>query len=146
MRIIVLCLIVLFPAPCLAEEACLWLNAATAAGNLGGLVSMAVTPTSCDFATSPPAIGHLHVEVVVMKDIAKEFPAWLARCKRPSESLDAIGNQAIACEVDGSQQVVGRVREQAFLVKMRIADRSVTRDSLRQKAKRIAEIVAGNLF
>jgi hypothetical protein len=146
MRITVLCLVLLFPALCLAEEACPWVNAATAAGNLGGLVSMAVTPTSCDFEARPPASGHLHVEAVAMKDIAKEFPAWLARCKRPSESLDAIGNQAIACEADGSQQVVGRVREQAFLIKMRIADRSATRDSLRQKARRIAEIVAGNLF
>jgi len=81
-----------------------------------------------------------------MKDIHKEFPAWLARCKGARITVKAIGNEAVACESDGVEQMVGRVREQAFFIEMRLGSRSVTVEAMREKMRNLAEIVSGNLF
>jgi hypothetical protein len=42
--------------------------------------------------------------------------------------------------------VVGRVRNRAFIVLLSTSDSSMTQSSLREKARRVAEQVAGNLF
>jgi hypothetical protein len=54
--------------------------------------------------------------------------------------MKAIGNEAVACSDGGAEQVVGRVREHAFLVRL-----SGT-PGARVKVRGIAEQVAGILF
>ncbi len=66
-------------------------------------------------------------------------------------ALKAIGNEAPACPYQGKQgwiaeQVVGRVRDQAFLVRMGSDDPSADAKVLREKARDVAEQVAGFLF
>jgi hypothetical protein len=164
-----------FPMLCRAEESCLWLNAATAGGILGGAVSATVsqanahTPklsanpsvtgyagngmddSDCSFVRQPPSAGSLRIEVRTMSKPAREFASYTARCGPHAVPLQAIGNEAFACdrkEKSGqlSEQVVGRVRERSFVVRLSMNDASITRSLLREKAQKVAEIVAGNLF
>jgi hypothetical protein len=53
-------------------------------------------------------------------------------------ALKGIGNEAVACTLDAAEKIAGRVRNQAFLIRLTKSSRSVARD--------IAETVAGNLF
>ena len=53
-------------------------------------------------------------------------------------ALKGIGNEALACTLDQTEKIAGRVRNQAFLIRLTKSSRSVARD--------IAETVAGNLF
>ena len=103
-----------------AAEQCPWLNEATAGGAL-----VSVKPTACVFARKDGAT--LTVEVRTLKS-AKEFVA----CK--GQALTGIGNEAAEC----GDSVVGRVRNQAFTVRMTPANR--------EKARKIAELVAGFLY
>ncbi len=128
-----------------AEGRCPWLNAATAAGVLGGAVEVTVAPRSCEFARQ--AGGRettLRIEVT---------PAAASHdsCQSGAGQLKGIGNQAALCSYQGkpgwtAEQVVGTVRDQAFLVRISTNDRSATRSTLREKVCGIAEQVAGILF
>ena len=123
-----------------AESRCPWLNAATAAGVLGGSVEMSVTSTSCEFSRAGAV---LRIEVT-----AASTPA--ARCGPDSEPLKGIGNQAYSCEYKGkpgwiAEQVVGTVRDQAFVVRISTTGR-VMDSSLREKTLKIAGQVTGILF
>lgn len=74
-----------------------------------------------------------------------------AQCASPAEQLSAIGNEARACAYQGkpgwiAEQVVGRVRDQAFLVRISTKDQSAAPKVLREKARKVAEQVAGILF
>lgn len=74
-----------------------------------------------------------------------------AQCGSPAEQLRAIGNEAQACTYQGkpgwiAEQVVGKVRDQAFLVRISTKDQSAAPKILREKARKIAEQVAGILF
>jgi hypothetical protein len=128
-----------------AEDRCPWLNAATAGGVLGGAVIATVTATSCEFTRQSG--GHesaLRVEVT-------PTTAPHAQCGSGAEPLKAIGNEAKACSYEGKagwlgEQVVGRVRDQAFLVRIGTGDRSASPKTLREKARNVAEQVAGILF
>jgi hypothetical protein len=60
--------------------------------------------------------------------------------------LKAIGNEALACSDDHAELVVGRVRDRAFLVRLGTNDHSTQPSALREKARRVAEQVAGILF
>jgi hypothetical protein len=179
---ILLAVFLFVPALCQAEDSCLWLNAATASGVLGGAVTATVSRASaslsnthtpnaksstglasvklssgvddskCIFLRQPePAAGELHIDVRTMSEPGEEFAAYAALCGPHASPLKAIGNQAAVCTLDGkagqfSEQVVGRVRERAFIIRLSISDTSTTRSSLREKARRLAEQVAGNLF
>jgi hypothetical protein len=130
-----------FCLPALAEDRCTWLNAATAAGVLGGEVQMTVTEGSCEFVRQE---NSLRIEV-------RPTNAPHAQCVSPAEPLKAIGNEAQACAYHGkpgwvAEQVVGRVRDQAFLVRISTRDQSAAPKVLREKARKIAEQVAGILF
>ncbi|MGA3185523.1 MAG: hypothetical protein ABSF22_00305 [Bryobacteraceae bacterium] len=94
---------------------CPWLNHATAAGILGG----PVIQTGCDFK------GTLELHIEMIQD-------FKSRCGPDAVPLKALGSEAVAC----GDQVVVRVRDKAFLV--RIKDR--------EKALKIAEMIAGSLF
>jgi hypothetical protein len=55
------------------------------------------------------------------------------------------------CSLDGkkrevSEQVIGRVRDRAFTVRITFNVDGKNRDVMREKAKRVAEQVAGFLF
>jgi hypothetical protein len=133
-----------------AAETCPWLNAATAGGFLGGRVTNVIVSRAqthddarCEF------IGHggsLVIDVETMPSPATDFPSYLARCHSPAEPLRAIGNKAVACGDGGAEQVVGRVRDRAFLVRISTTDHSSQAAALRDKARKIAEQVAGILF
>ncbi len=128
-----------------AGERCPWLNAATAAGVLGGPARATVTPASCEFARQGGATRTtLRIEVVAAG-------AAHARCGSGATALKAIGNEAQACawrEQRGwtAEQVVGRVRDRAFVVRVGTDDAAAAPGALREKAIRVAEQVAGILF
>ncbi len=138
--------VVCSPVLAAAENRCPWLNNATAAGVLGGPVEATVTPASCEFIRQTG--GHsvfLRIEVA-------PATAPPARCGPDAEPLKGIGNQAVACSYAGKpgsitvgEQVVGKVRDQAFLVRMGANDRSMAK-ALRENTRKIAEQVAGILF
>lgn len=141
MKLLATILAVAFCLPALAEDRCAWLNAATAAGVLGGEVQLTVTPGRCEFVRRETS---LRIEVGA---ISAPHP----QCRSGSEQLKAIGNQAQACAYQRepgwiAEQVVGQVRDQAFLVRISTKDQSAAPKILREKARKIAEQVAGILF
>ena len=72
--------------------------------------------------------------------------AYKARCGAGATALRAIGNEACAVEIKGQtygQEVIGRVRDQIFTVTLTT---TVPKDALQEKARNIAEQVAGALF
>ncbi len=182
LRPILLIVFLVFPALCRANETCLWLNAATAGGVLGGAVTATVShpkallpkaqtanakssagPLSadpevagyagngmddadCAFFRQPPAAGALHIAVRTMTASPKEFASYKLGCGPHAVPITAIGNEAFACTLNHSEQVIGRVRERAFILRLSIADPSMTPAQLRENAQKAAEIVAGNLF
>jgi hypothetical protein len=133
------------PLMAAAEERCPWLNAATAGGVLGGSVQVTVTPASCEFVRKAGAQETtLRIEVTAAS-------APNAHCGPGAKPLKAIGNEAAACSYEGkagwmAEQVVGRVRDQAFVVRIGTNDRSAMAKTLREKARNVAEQVAGILF
>ena len=144
---------------CGAEESCPWLNAATAAGVLGGAVHPAVAHASknaddatCDFVRREGSVvAELRIEVETMGASGRELAVYTARCRTNTAPLQAIGNEAVACSVDGkdgeiAEQVAGRVRSRAFLIRMGTNDPPARRKVLREKARDVAEQVAGTLF
>jgi hypothetical protein len=146
------------PAMAGAAERCPWLNAATAGGVLGGAVTEVTVEraksgddASCGFVRHDgAAVSELRIETETMRDPARDFAAYAAaRCHSTAMPLKAIGNQAVACSGEGgdgriAELVVGRVRDRAFLV--RIGAIAASPDVLREKARKVAEQVAGILF
>jgi hypothetical protein len=137
----------------MAEDRCPWLNAATAAGVLGGPVtntslklSTADGTGTCDFEHSEGAASsHLIISVEPVR-AAKPSP-----CGSRGTPLTAIGNEAVTCAYEGKagetgEQVTGRVRDHAFLVRLSTNDKSALAAALRERARQIAEQVAGILF
>lgn len=123
----------LLPAIGAAAETCPWINAATAGGVLGGEVTATVTPDTCTFVRpgSELRIG------VQPKDAAHAVT-----CGPGPSPLKAIGNEAVICTEGRTAKVVGRVRDKIFTITVT----SSKPDTLREKALRVAEQVAGNLF
>jgi hypothetical protein len=153
-------LTVLMPMVCQAQAKCPWINEATAGGILGGAVTVRVNVTDgaggvCEFSRHRGETVHeLRVSVHLMTDIPKQFPAYLAQCSPKSTPVPAVGNQAALCSIavkgqKYEERVVGRVRDQAFVVGVSSNvrdDRSMTQEMRREKANLIAEQVAGILF
>jgi hypothetical protein len=136
--------VLLAPERCSAEAKCPWLNAATAAGVLGGDVQMAVTApvepapgkgvgtamysdqvrmdrfdVSCDFARKVDSgTDTLHITVKTMSDQAKEFPTFLALCGGPTVALRGIGNEAVQCVIKNTP---GKAEQQVIA---RVRDRA----------------------
>ena len=104
---------------------CPWLNQATAAGVLGGTVTQA----GCTFAR-----GSVELRI----EAAKDFESYAATCRSEPVPLKAIGSEALACRGEAGEQVVGRVRDRAFLVRITTNDR--------EKVRKVAEMVAGSMF
>jgi hypothetical protein len=113
--------------------------------------SNSVADSDCAFDRQPPIAGKLRIKVRTISEPAKAFASQSARCGTRSVSLKAIGNEAMTCDLNRKtghlgEQVVGRVRDQLFVIDLSMADPSITQDVLREKARTAAEIVAGNLF
>lgn len=149
------------PMRCGAQTQCPWLNAATAAGVLGGEVqanATALTPqgdTTCDFKrTQQSVVFTLKIAVHTMALPSKDFATYLAQCAGTPVPLKAIGNEAFQCVPSNSsdnsgEQIIGRVRDRAFVIDIR---RGSTRQptssqtGLSEEARNVAEQVAGALF
>jgi hypothetical protein len=142
-----------------AQESCVWFNAATAAGILGGVVRSAVTHTntgtddaSCYFVRQYGSVIHaLRIEVQTIRVGENEVASYAPRCTSSATPLRSISNEAFVCSVSGnagqrSEQVVGRVRNRVFIIRVSLTDDSATSRSVREKAEKVAEQVAGNLF
>jgi hypothetical protein len=104
---------------------CPWLNQATAAGVLGG----PVTQAGCIFTR-----GSLELRI----EAGRDFEWYAATCKSDAVHLKAIGTEALACRGETGEQVVGKVRDRAFLVRITTNDRD--------KVRKVAEMVAGSMF
>ncbi len=154
---VVLLVAAAFPVVCAAQESCPWLNAATAGGVLDGPVTAAIThsgknkaDTTCDFVRKESIKAELRIEVETMTEPKTQFASFAAQCG-PRIPLKAIGNEAAVCTFNAkkgrlSEQVVGRVRDQAFIIRVTTNDPAAERSSVREKARSVAEQVAGNLF
>ena len=139
---------------CLAEESCPWMNAATAAGLLGGEVKFSITHSNenkddanCAFTRGS---SNLQVSVHTMSAPSRDFRKYMDACAGGSLPLKAIGNEAVTCPISSigggvGEQVIGRVRDRAFTIHISTMDHS-TQSSLREEARKAAEQVAGNLF
>ncbi len=155
MRIILPIALACLPLIGQAAESCPWLNAATAGGVLGGPITRATTTRaaagddrSCEFIRRDGSLlFELRIEVETMSSPAKDFASYAVRCHSAAVPLKAIGNEALACS-DGqlTEQVVGRVRDRFFLIRIGTNDRSAQPTALRDEARRVAEQVAGILF
>jgi len=132
-------------------ENCAWLNAATAGGVLGSAVTLTVTHENAnrdDMACSFLGAGSaLRIAVETMETPRNEFTSHAAECGSDPAPLRAIGNEAVVCSPDKrSAQVIGRVRNRIFTIVISTTNASVTQAALREKARDVAEHVAGNLF
>jgi hypothetical protein len=123
------------------------MNAATASGIVGRQLAADFTPGPrgpesgvCHFASMGDINNVLTIEVSIMKSVQTEWPSFRSKCGSGAKPLKAIGNEAVECSSDGQRRVIGRVRDQAFTIK--ITAPGVTSE----RAKKAAEIVAGNLF
>jgi hypothetical protein len=149
------------PALLLSEVQCPWLNAATAAGVLGGDVQASALPltpqgdTTCDFTrTEHSAVLTLTITVHTMALPSKDFSTYLAQCAGTTVRLRGIGNEAIQCvsssgPSNGEEQIIGRVRERAFIINLKrgLTKKAASDQSgLSDEARNIAEQVAGALF
>ena len=146
------------PGMVFAAESCPWLNAATAGGALGGAVSSVTAKpgktgevANCEFVRKQGSlVVELRIETETLRSPAADFASYAARCGAGAVILKGIGNQALACSSGGNEElvelVVSRVRERAFLVRLQTNDRSAARGELREKARKVAELVAGFLF
>lgn len=134
-----------------AEQVCPWLNSATAAGVLGGTVTSTVAQSRiCEFIRKGPVTYTLRIEVVTMAHLPSDFTSWLAQCGPKFTPVRGIGNQAVACDIaedpEVSAQILSRVRERAFLVRVSAKKASTQLQTLCEQARSVADQVSGNLF
>lgn len=139
---------------CVNAEDCPWLNTATAGGALGGTVSSVTVKraatgddASCTFIRRQGSVVlELAIETETLRSPAKDFASYAARCSSDAVALKGIGNEALACTQGTGEQVISRVRERAFVVRIQSSDSSAQKNELREKARKIAEMIAGLLF
>jgi hypothetical protein len=111
-----------------------------------------IDDADCVFARrAGTTLTEMRIEVRTMNDSRNELTAHLAHCGALPVPLKAIGTEALACSLDGkaeqhAEQVVGRVRDRVFLVRLSTNDASIGQAVLREKTRKTAEQVAGNLF
>jgi hypothetical protein len=146
-----------------AKDSCPWINEATASGALDGAVTATVThpemskdtdEATCVFLRQSGSTGiELRIEVETLSGAPGAYAAYAERCGPDGTPLRAIGNEAVTCSYTDkkrkkwvSEQVVGRVREHAFTVRVSSSAASPDRKVLQEKAQKMAEQLAGYLF
>jgi hypothetical protein len=150
------------PARCFAQTQCPWMNAATAGGFLGGDVATAVTgvnadgDATCEFTRGAGSM--LRIAVHTMTNTKQEFSGYLAQCASGGVALKGIGNEAVRClpssgASKGSELIVGRVRDRAFVITIKAewigrppTSPTKTRNPISDDSENVAEMVAGSLF
>jgi hypothetical protein len=156
--------LLLLPAPwraiCQMNTGCPWLNVATASGVLRSSETSPMASLSegskaaCSFGYhDATASRELRITVEEVKDPQHALAAYKTRCASGVTPLRAIGNEAVACASDAKgktfgEQVIGRVRDRIFTVVLITSapDPFMPRDALEEKARNIAEQLAGALF
>jgi hypothetical protein len=147
-------------ASCKAQAHCAWLNDATASGVLNGPVSLDLESAPddeniCVFTNLKTAKDYSTLRIMVqpLKDVNNAVVSHKSLCTSAPVALKAIGNEAISCSADvgysRGEQVIGRVRDRLFIVTVSSTiaqDPSATRQMLQEKARTIAEQIAGALF
>jgi hypothetical protein len=156
---VLLCL----PSSSEAKESCPWINKATASGALEGTVSATVSHpemskdtdvATCVFMHQSGSTGiELRIEVETLSAASGAYAAYAERCGQDGVPLRAIGNEAVMCSHADknrkkwvSEQVVGRVRDHVFTVRVSSNAASPDRKVLQEKARKMAEQLAGFLF
>ena len=146
-----------------AKDSCPWINEATASGALDGAVTVIVTrpemskdtdDATCVFMRQNGSTGiELRIEVETLHGAPGAYAAYAERCGPDGVPLRAIGNEAVKCSYTDkkrkkwvSEEVVGRVRDHAFTVRISSSAGIPDRNVLREKARKMAEQVAGFLF
>jgi hypothetical protein len=140
---------------------CPWLNVATASEVLRSSANspMAIltdlSATACDFTYQDPVASRtLKITVEQAKNPDQDLIAYRTQCGTNATALHAIGNEAWMCGPDAKgqmygEQVIGRVRDNIFTVLLSTSlrnDPSMSREMLAEKARTVAEQVAGSLF
>ena len=147
-------------ASCKAQAHCAWLNEATASGILNGPVTLDLETAAddqniCVFTNLKTAKDYSTLRIMVqpLKDVNKAVASHKSLCTSVPVALKAIGNEAVSCSADvgysRGEQVIGRVRDRLFIVTVSSTmaqDPSATRQLLQEKARTIAEQIAGALF
>lgn len=154
--------VVAISAGCHAQNNCPWLNVATASGALGAPTTLTLNKiseatTTCVFrsASGSPA-ENLTISVTVVADpqnAEQDLKTSETRCTSSATPLKAIGNNAVLCTdnaaISHGEQVIGRVRDQIFIISMTTEEApsaGAANDAMAKKVRSIAEQVAGNLF
>jgi hypothetical protein len=142
----------------LYAESCPWINSATASGILGGPVEGGTTHPAkdlndgtCEFSRrNGPETRVMHIEVITDKGRGT-FQRFEGQCGSPATPRRDLGSEALECAGRGrggkvSEQVIGRVRDRTFVVRVANNDKSASRSLLLEQARSAAAQVAGNLF
>jgi hypothetical protein len=109
---------------------------------------------TCVFLRQSGATGiELRIEVETLSAAPGAYATYAESCGPDGTPLRAIGNEAVMCSYTDkkrkkwvSEQVVGRVRDHAFTVRVSSNASSADRSMLREKARKMAEQLAGFLF
>jgi hypothetical protein len=158
----ILTFLCLFATSARAANTCPWMNEATASGLLGGeavgTYQAAPGPkqaATCTFTQENSGVTRtLVIQVTTTSDAPERIRTIEKTCTSSGLPLQAIGNEAVECASDerGSrpgEQVVGRVRDQLFMIRISSSgknDPDLTRSALKSRISSAAEQVAGNLF
>ena len=130
-----------------AGPRCPWMNLGTAAGLVGGAVTVNLTSapngvvTQCMFTRTSGA-GELEIHVAASVTRAVYLATAQSTCPGTSVPLRAIGNEAIECRSPTSAAAAGRVRDQVFTVSVTLPDKELAATNVREAAEQLA----GNLF
>jgi hypothetical protein len=158
---VVLACLVLISAMCKAEDGhCAWLNDATASGILNGPVSLDLETAPgdqsiCTFTNLKTAKDYSTLRIMVqpLSDVTKAVASHESLCTSSPAAVKAIGNEAVSCSANvgysRGEQVIGRVRDRLFIVTVSSTmakDPLMTPPLLKEKARMIAEQIAGALF
>jgi hypothetical protein len=131
----------MFPLLLLAATVnCPALTTPTVRGALGDLqVKVARTEKGyvCQFTGTDVELN-LEVTPLLASSQFARFAEAACRNSHDVAALKGLGNEALACTVDTNETIVGRVRNQAFVLRLTKPSHGKLRD--------LAETVAGNLF
>ena len=136
-----------------APADCTWINTATASGILGGastytsLERGGAGPKVCEWTRGDGSLrSTLRVEIIMLGSRPSAYADLQARCPAPVTRLKTLGNEAVRCGNAQSQTIVGRVRDQGFVITISNGDATLTADLLAAKVRRAADQVVGNLY
>lgn len=139
---------------CSAGESCPWINSATVAGIMGSTAQTKSTfkPGAngdgvCEFTgTEDRSPYTVRVEVTTAADAAAQVSKLAAKCGSKPAALHGIGNEAVTCSTRKDEVAIGRVRDRTFVIRLHTNAHGSSRKDLAEKAARVAEQVAGNLY